>query len=251
MQIKHAILLAGGLGTRMGKCTHVTNKHLLPIYERPMIDYSLSTLRHIGIKHVLIVTGDKSASDIMKYVNDGKEHGFENVYYVIQNGNGGISDAIRLGKHFTNQMPFCVLLGDNILSSNLIINNEQLCDFLSNEKKALICFKTVSDNTRFGVPTFNEHGQLIHITEKPSNPDSEYAQIGLYFYHSNVYDLIDTLHVSERDELEVTDLNNLYLNDNLLNYFLLDRNVFWSDAGNNETLLYCSNYVRKHSDDFN
>lgn len=245
--MEYGLLLAGGLGTRMGKCTEVTNKHLLPIYNRPMIDYSLKTLQMLGVKYLLIITGDKSAFEIMRYVRNGNDHGFENVYYVTQIGNGGIADAIRLGKNFTHDKQFCVVLADNVLSLNFEIDKDKLKEFLNDEKRALVGFKKIKDNKRFGVPTFDkETGKLVKITEKPTQPDSEYAQIGIYCYHKNAYDFIDKLKKSERGELEVTDLNNMYLNQQLLSYFTLGENIFWSDAGNNDTLLYCSNYVNEH-----
>ena len=249
--VSYGILLAGGLGTRMGKCTLVTNKHLMPIYNRPMIDYSLRTLKQFGVTKVLIVTGDKSASDIMKYVKDGSGHGFESVYYVTQIGNGGIADAIRLGRNFTNDDPFCVMLGDNIISTDFtLVDPNKMSDFIKDEKSGLVCFKKVDDNSRFGVPTFDKSGKLMYIIEKPHDPESKYAQIGLYFYHSNVYDFIEQLSVSQRGELEVTDLNNMYLMNGLLKYCEIDESVFWSDAGNNETLLRCGNYVAEHGERF-
>jgi glucose-1-phosphate thymidylyltransferase len=248
--IKKGILLAGGLGTRMGKCTSITNKHLLPIYDKPMIEYPLNTIRQIGITELLIITGDKSANEIMKYIGNGSQFGFEFVYYATQNGNGGIAEAISLGKSFTNGDPFCVILGDNILDNHFKINFSILSEFITRIDTALVCFKKTLDNSKFGVPEFDENYKLLKIAEKPTVPKSEFAQIGIYFYHSNVYKNIKKLTYSQRDELEVTDLNNLYLLNNALCHCIIPENTFWSDAGTTDTLIYCNNYVKNHLTDF-
>ncbi len=219
------VVLAGGLGTRLMPMTKVTNKHLLPVYDRPMIYYPIQTLSNAGIQEVMLVTGGNSAGDFLKLLGNGKEFGLKRLNYTYQEGEGGIADALRLAEHFSDGEPVCVMLGDNIIEGNIV---QAANAFRQQRKGAKILLKEVKDPQRFGVPVF-EGKQVVKIEEKPANPRSPYAVTGIYLYDATVFDIIKTLKPSGRGELEITDVNNAYIAAGTLTWDVLEG--WWTDAG--------------------
>ena len=233
------IVLAGGLGTRMFPLTKVTNKHLLPIYDKPMIYYPISILVNAGIDEILIVTGGNSAGDFLRLLGNGREFGLKHLNYAYQDGEGGIAAALSLAEYFADQDKIVVVLGDNIIEKNIHVAVDA---FRQQTEGAKILLKEVTDPQRFGVPAF-EGDRIIRIDEKPSAPASNYAVIGIYMYDSKVFDFIRTLKPSERGELEITDVNNYYLRQQKLTWDLLDG--WWTDAGTFDSLLAAGNMVQQ------
>ncbi|HPN09466.1 MAG TPA: sugar phosphate nucleotidyltransferase [Syntrophales bacterium] len=233
------IVLAGGLGTRMFPLTKVTNKHLLPIYNKPMIYYPIRTLVNAGIDEILIVTGGNSAGDFLRLLGNGKEFGLKHLNYAYQEGEGGIAAALSLAEYFADQDKIVVVLGDNIIEKNI---RTAVDSFRKQVEGAKILLKEVSDPQRFGVPAF-EGDRIVRIDEKPSAPASNYAVIGIYMYDSKVFDFIRTLKPSERGELEITDVNNYYLRQEKLTWDVLEG--WWTDAGTFDSLLNAGNMVRQ------
>ncbi|MGH9404011.1 MAG: sugar phosphate nucleotidyltransferase [Terriglobia bacterium] len=231
------VVLAGGTGSRLYPLTRVTNKHLLPVYDRPMIYYPIQTLVDAGIKDILLVTGGQNAGDFLRLLGNGKDFGLRHINYTYQEGEGGIADALRLAEHFTDGQPVCVVLGDNIIETNII---EARQEFDRQPHGARIILKEVSDPERFGVPVF-EDGRIVRIEEKPKRPKSRYAVIGIYLFDSTVFDRIRKLKPSGRGEFEITDVNNQYLAENSLSYSTLDG--WWTDAGTFESLLRANTLV--------
>ncbi len=229
--------MAGGLGSRLFPLTKITNKHLLPVYNQPMIYYPIQTLINAGIDDIMIVTGGNSAGDFLKLLGNGKSFGLKHLNYTYQEGEGGIADALSLVEHFADDEPICVVLGDNIIEGNV---REAAENFRSHEKGAKILLKKVQDPNRFGVPELDGDKVLL-IEEKPEKPKSEFAVIGIYFYDATVFEIIKTLKPSERGELEITDVNNHYINRNEMTWNELEG--WWSDAGTFESLLRTSNLV--------
>jgi len=233
------IVLAGGLGTRMFPLTKVTNKHLLPIYSKPMIYYPIRTLVNAGIDEILIVTGGNSAGDFLRLLGNGKEFGLKHLNYAYQEGEGGIAAALSLAEYFADQDKIVVVLGDNIIEKNICAAADS---FRKQAEGAKILLKEVPDPQRFGVPAF-EGDRIVRIDEKPSAPASNYAVIGIYMYDSKVFDFIRTLKPSERGELEITDVNNYYLRQEKLTWDVLEG--WWTDAGTFDSLLNAGNMVRQ------
>ncbi|HPN07946.1 MAG TPA: sugar phosphate nucleotidyltransferase [Syntrophales bacterium] len=233
------IVLAGGLGTRMFPLTKVTNKHLLPIYCKPMIYYPIRTLVNAGIDEILIVTGGNSAGDFLRLLGNGKEFGLKHLNYAYQEGEGGIAAALSLAEYFADQDKIVVVLGDNIIEKNIRAAADS---FRKQAEGAKILLKEVPDPQRFGVPAF-EGDRIVRIDEKPSAPASNYAVIGIYMYDSKVFDFIRTLKPSERGELEITDVNNYYLRQEKLTWDVLEG--WWTDAGTFDSLLNAGNMVRQ------
>jgi len=233
------IVLAGGTGSRMYPLTRVTNKHLLPIYDRPMIYYPLQTLVDAGIDDILIVTGGSSAGDFLRLLRNGKDFGLHQLNFAYQEGESGIADALRLAEHFARDQKICVLLGDNIIEGDIRHAARQ---FENQERGARILLKEVPDPERFGVPVF-EDGKITRIEEKPKVPASPYAVTGIYFYDWTVFDRIRELRPSDRKEYEITDVNNSYLRDGQLAYDILEG--WWTDAGTFESLWRAGNMVRE------
>jgi glucose-1-phosphate thymidylyltransferase len=232
------IILAGGLGTRLKPCTLVTNKHLLPVFDRPMIYYPIQTLINAGIKDIMIVTGGQFAGDFLKLLGNGKEFGLAHLNYTYQEGEGGIAEALSLCEHFADKEPICVVLGDNIIEKNI---NHAAKDFVDNKcQGAKILVKEVEDARRFGVAEIKD-GKVINIVEKPSAPKTNLAVTGFYFYDSQVFDFIKTLKRSDRGELEITDVNNRYIEKGQLTYSKLEG--WWTDAGTFPSLHRASNLV--------
>jgi glucose-1-phosphate thymidylyltransferase len=233
------VVLAGGTGSRLYPLTRVTNKHLLPIYDRPMIYYPLQILVDAGIDDILIVTGGSSAGDFLRLLRNGKDFGLHQLNFAYQEGESGIADALRLAEHFASEQKICVVLGDNIIESDIRQAAQQ---FEKQERGARILLKEVPDPERFGVPVF-EDGKIIRIEEKPKVPASPYAVTGIYFYDWTVFDRIRELKPSGRKEYEITDVNNSYLRDGQLAYDVLEG--WWTDAGTFESLWRASNMVRE------
>ena len=231
------VILAGGTGSRLYPLTRVTNKHLLPVFDRPMIFYPLQALINAGIKDILVVTGGQNAGEFLRLLGNGKDFGLKHVNYTYQEGEGGIADALRLAEHFADEQPICVALGDNIIERNIIVAGEK---FRQQAVGAHIILKEVPDPERFGVPVFEED-RIVRVEEKPKKPRSRYAVTGFYMYDATVFDRIRAVKPSGRGELEITDVNNLYLADGLLTYSILDG--WWTDAGTFESLLRANNLV--------
>jgi len=233
------VILAGGLGTRLHPLTRVTNKHLLPVFDKPMIFYPIQALVNAGITDILLVTGGQNAGDFLRLLGNGKDFGLKHINYTYQEGEGGIADALRLAEHFADQQPICVILGDNIIETNIIAASKK---FKRQERGAHVILKEVRDPQRFGVPVFSGD-QIVRIEEKPRQPKSPYAVIGIYMYDTTVFDRIRKLQPSGRGELEITDVNNQYLEDGTLTYSILEG--WWTDAGTFESLLRATNLVAK------
>ena len=233
------VVLAGGLGTRLRPLTAVTNKHLLPVYDQPMIYYPIQTLVNAGIKDIMIVTGGNSAGDFLKLLGNGKAFGLKHLNYTYQEGEGGIAEALSLVEHFSAGDPVCVVLGDNIIEGNI---RNAVRAYRHQGSGAKIILKRVPDPQRFGVPELNGR-KVLRIEEKPRQPKSDYAVIGIYMYDGDVYDIIRTLKPSGRGELEITDVNNAYIERGEMTWEELEG--WWTDAGTFESLLRASNLVAK------
>lgn len=233
------IVLAGGLGSRMYPLTKVTNKHLLPVYKEPMIYYPIKTLVNAGIDEILIVTGGNNAGDFLRLLGNGRAFGLKHLNYTYQEGEGGIAAALSLAEHFADNGKIVVVLGDNIIEKNIRAAVEA---FERQEEGAKIMLKEVSDPQRFGVPAF-AGGKIVRVDEKPSQPASSYAVIGIYMYDSRVFEFIKTLKPSERGELEITDVNNFYIREGKITWDILDG--WWTDAGTFESLQYAGTMVAK------
>lgn len=233
------VILAGGLGTRLYPLTKVTNKHLLPIYDRPMIYYPIQSLVNAGIDDILVVTGGNSAGDFLKLLGNGKEFGLKHINYTYQEGEGGIAEALRLAEFFASGEKICVVLGDNVIETNL---RKAAAAFRKQKGGAKILLKEVPDPQRFGVAELKED-RIVRIEEKPTVPKSNYAVTGIYFYDGAVFDIIKTLKPSHRGELEITDVNNQYIEKGLMTWDLLDG--WWTDAGTFESLLRANQLVAK------
>jgi glucose-1-phosphate thymidylyltransferase len=231
------VILAGGLGTRLYPLTRVTNKHLLPVYDRPMIFYPIQTLVNAGITDILLVTGGQNAGDFLRLLGNGKDFGLKHINYTYQEGEGGIADALRLAEHFADGQKICVVLGDNLIETNILAACGK---FEKQERGAHIILKEVPDPERFGVPVL-ENGRIVRIEEKPRQPKSRYAVIGIYMYDATVFDRIRKLQPSGRGEFEITDVNNQYLAEGTLTYSILEG--WWTDAGTFESLLRANNLV--------
>lgn len=235
--IMKGVVLAGGLGTRLLPLTKVTNKHLLPVYNRPMVYYPIQTLVNAGITEIMLVTGGNNAGDFLRLLGNGKEFGLKHLNYTYQEGEGGIADALRLAEHFADGSSICVMLGDNLIQGNVV----QAADgFRKQGKGAKILLKEVKDPQRFGVPVL-EGQQVVKIEEKPANPKSPYAVTGIYFYDSDVFEIIRTLTPSARGEMEITDVNNAYIRSGTLTWDVLDG--WWTDAGTIESLYLANRLV--------
>jgi glucose-1-phosphate thymidylyltransferase len=231
------VVLAGGLGTRLAPMTRVTNKHLLPVYDRPMIYYPIQTLVEAGITEILLVTGGNNAGDFLRLLGDGKDFGLRHLNYTYQEGEGGIAAALRLAEHFAAGEPICVVLGDNILQRSIRPAVER---YGRANRGGLVLLKEVPDPERFGVPVL-EAGRIVRIEEKPKTPGSRYAVIGVYMYDARVFEIIRTLTPSGRGELEITDVNNQYLAWGELDHDFVDG--WWTDAGAVESLYRATTLV--------
>ena len=232
------VVLAGGIGSRLLPLTRVTNKHLLPVYDKPMIFYPIRTLVSAGVVDVLIVTGCASEADFSHLLGDGHDLGLKRLQYAYQEGEGGIADALRLAEKFAGGEKICVVLGDNIIGGSIAPARESF----ERQKGAKILLKEVADPERFGVPEFR-NGRIVRIEEKPKRPKSRYAVTGIYFYDGTVFDRIRRLRPSARGEYEITDVNNSYIADDKLTYDVLEG--WWTDAGTFESLWHAGSLVRE------
>lgn len=231
------IVLAGGLGTRLRPLTSVTNKHLLPVFNEPMIYFPIQTLVNAGITDIMIVTGGNSAGDFLKLLGNGKAFGLKHLNYTYQEGEGGIAAALSLVEHFAGDDSICVVLGDNIIQGNI---RAAVDAYREQGGGAKILLKKVTDPQRFGVPELDGQ-RVLRIDEKPQQPKSDYAVIGIYMYDSAVFNIIRTLRPSGRGELEITDVNNAYISRGEMTWDELQG--WWTDAGTFESLLHASNLV--------
>ena len=235
------IVLAGGLGSRLAPLTHITNKHLLPVYDKPMIYYPIKALVKADITDIMIVTGGNSAGDFLKLLGNGQSFGLKDVYYTYQRGEGGIAEALSLCEHFADGEKVIVILGDNIFEDDLLPFVDKFCH---QKQGARIFLKEVTDPERFGVPEI-KNGKIVKIEEKPKNPKSRYAVTGIYMYDETVFDIAKTLKPSKRGELEISDVNNCYIKNGNLEYDILSG--YWTDAGTFDSLFNASNLVREKS----
>ena len=232
------VILAGGLGSRLYPLTKITNKHLLPVYDRPMIHYPIQCLINAGITDILVVTGGNSAGDFLQLLGNGSDFGLKGINYTYQQGEGGIADALSLAEHFAEGEPIAVVLGDNLIEGNI---RQAVEDFRAQGGGAKILLKEVHDPERFGVASLDEAGRVLRIVEKPQQPETNLAVIGIYMYDARVFDFIGRLEPSARGELEITDVNNFYIDDGSMTAEVLKG--WWTDAGTFESLLRASNMV--------
>ncbi len=231
------VILAGGLGTRLRPLTFVTNKHLLPVYDKPMIFYPIETLVKAGITEILIVTSGPHVGHFLGVLKNGKELGVKHIEYAYQEKpDGGIADALSLAEDFCDGDSVAVILGDNTTDADISSNVESF------NNGAMVFLKSVPDPQRFGVAEFHKDdaSKIAQIIEKPENPPSNYAVTGLYFYDNTVFDKIRTITPSDRGELEITDVNNLYIAEGNLHWAEL--NGYWADAGTFSTLYKVNRY---------
>ena len=229
------VVLAGGLGTRLYPLTFATNKHLLPIFDKPMVFYPIETLVRAGIKEILVVTGGPHAGHFIRVLKNGKELGVKHLEYAFQEGEGGIARALSLAEDFADSGPLAVILGDNTTDANLSPVIKRF------KKGALIFLKKVTDPQRFGVPVFDKKTKkIIKIEEKPKKPKSDFAVTGLYLYDQQVFSFIKKCQPSKRGELEITDVNNFYIKEGKMRWEELEG--FWSDAGTFRSLFKASQY---------
>ncbi len=231
------VILAGGLGTRLYPLTKITNKHLLPIFDRPMIYYPIEALINAGIRDIMIVTGGKKSGDFLSLLGNGSDFGLKHLNYTYQKGEGGIAEALGLCEHWASGEPVCVILGDNIIEKNI---TRAVRNFGEQGGGAKIMLKEVHDPQRFGVAELKGE-RVLSIEEKPKNPKSNLAVIGIYLYDARVFEIIKTLEPSDRGELEITDVNNWYIRDGSMTCEVLDG--WWTDAGTFESLLRAANLV--------
>lgn len=219
------VVLAGGYGTRLHPLTKITNKHLLPVYDRPMVFYPIQALVNAGIRDIMVVTGGNNAGDFLRLLGNGRAFGLQHLHYGYQEGAGGIAAALGLTEHFCEGHPVVVILGDQILEKNIIAPVER---YQQQSKGAKVILKEVEHPEHYGVPTL-DGDRIVTITEKPKKPASPYAVIGVYMYDARVFDVIRKLKPSERGELEVTDVNNQYIEWGEMTYDILDG--WWGDPG--------------------
>jgi glucose-1-phosphate thymidylyltransferase len=231
------VVLAGGTGSRLDPLTRVTNKHLLPIYDKPMIYYPIQTLVNAGIHEILLVTGGKNAGEFLRLLGNGHDFGLKHIHYSYQEGEGGIAEALGLAEYFAGGEPICVILGDNIIENNICL---AVKNFKKQKQGATILLKEVTDAQRFGVAEIRTN-RVVGIEEKPKAPKSNFAVVGIYLYDKTVFDKIRQLKPSARGEFEITDVNNFYIAEGRLRYEILDG--WWTDAGTFESLLRANNLV--------
>lgn len=236
-ELMKGIVLAGGTGSRLYPLTKITNKHLLPIYDKPMIYYPIQTLVDAGITDLLIVTGGRNSGDFLRLLANGKEFGLKHINYTYQEGEGGIAEALALAEHFSEGQSICVILGDNIIEGSIRSSVE---DFKRQGRGAKILLKEVADAERFGVAEI-KGDRIAGIEEKPKNPKSNYAVTGIYMFDSTVFDKTRQIERSARGELEITDVNNAYIREGTMSFSFLDG--WWTDAGTFDSLIRAANLV--------
>lgn len=226
------VVLAGGLGTRLSPLTRVTNKHLLPVYKKPMIFYPIQTLVDAGVTEIMVVTGGNNAGDFLRLFGNGEDFGLKEMNYTYQKSEGGIADALALTRHFVGDDKVVVVLGDNFIQGSI---KSAVDDFRNQPEGAKIFLKEVPDPHEFGVAEL-DGGKVVRIIEKPSEPPSNLAVIGIYMYDNRVFDICDSLEPSARGELEITDVNNEYIRRGSMTYEIVEG--WWADCGSFEALLH-------------
>jgi glucose-1-phosphate thymidylyltransferase len=240
------VILAGGTGSRLRPLTNVTNKHLLPIYNKPMVFYPLELLKKLGISEIILVTGKEFCGGFTELFGDGSEFGVE-FTYKVQNGAGGIAQALGLAKNIVHNQNVVVILGDNIfaLDEKELQEIKKTMQNATKSSGATIFLKEVSDANRFGVAEIDGKGSVIEVVEKPKEPKSNYAVTGLYLYDGTVFDKISKLKPSKRGEVEITDVNNAYIKEKKLKYIMLKSD--WTDAGTFESLFKANKIAKDHA----
>jgi glucose-1-phosphate thymidylyltransferase len=233
------VVLAGGLGSRLYPLTKITNKHLLPVFDKPMIYYPIQCLVNAGITEIMVVTGGNYAGHFLQLLRNGSDFGLRRLGYAYQEGEGGIADALKLAEEFADGDSICVVLGDNIIEGNI---KKAADDFAAQGGGAKIMLKEVHDPHRFGVATVAADGKVEKIVEKPKDPETNLAVIGIYMYDADVFNICRELKPSDRGELEITDVNNEYVRRGNLTCEVLDG--WWTDAGTFESLYRSSTLVR-------
>lgn len=239
MSIKKGVILAGGMGTRLAPLTEVTNKHLLPVYDKPMVLYPIQKLVEAGIEEILLVTGGEFAGDFLRLLGNGRKFGIKGLHYTYQDGHGGIAEALSLAEDFSEGQPVVVILGDNIFSAPLL---PYIKKFEAAGTGAMILLKEVKDAQRFGVATV-EGSHVARIVEKPKKPESNLAVTGIYMYDKRVFEIVKGLSPSGRNELEITDVNNTYISWGQMRWAKLSG--WWTDAGTFESLYRATELVKK------
>ncbi len=234
------LLLAGGSGTRLYPLTRSVSKQLLPVYDKPMIYYPLAVLMMAGIREILVITTPRDGRAFRELLGDGSQWGIE-IRFAVQPDPGGLAQAFLIGREFVASDSSCLILGDNIFYGQGLV--ERLRQVAAKKQGATIFGYWVSDPERYGVAELDAHGQVVRIEEKPKRPRSHYAVTGLYFYDAQACELAATLKPSTRGELEITDLNNLYLANGNLDLVRLGRGMAWLDTGTHESLIEASNFI--------
>jgi glucose-1-phosphate thymidylyltransferase len=239
------VILAGGSGTRLHPLTRITNKHLLPIYDRPMVTYAIEALVGAGVTEMMLVTGGTHAGEFFRLLGNGHEHGIDRLLYAYQEKPGGIADALGLAERFAAESKLVVVLADNVFERSLA---PAVANFAAQERGARILLAREEDPEHLrhlGVPELDGDGRLVRIVEKPDEPASPFAVTGIYFYGASVWEILPTLEPSGRGELEITDVNNWYVEHGLMEYDVVEG--FWGDAGESIDAYYAVNdFVRKH-----
>jgi glucose-1-phosphate thymidylyltransferase len=239
------VLLAGGTGSRLYPLTRITNKHLLPIGDRPMISYGIEALVHAGITEIMVVTGGAHAGEFLRLLSNGHEYGVRQLGYAYQDRPGGIADALALAEPFVGDEPVVVMLADNIVERSIRPSVER---FLEQGKGARVLLADVENPEHLrhlGVPQLADDGRLVRVVEKPSVPPSRYCVTGIYFYDPSVFSIIPTLEPSGRGELEITDVNNHFISEGLMEYDVIEG--FWGDAGESIDAYYAVNDFVRHN----
>lgn len=236
------VVLAGGLGTRLQPMTRVTNKHLLPVFDRPMIYFPIQQMVHAGIDDILVVTGENHSGDFLLLLGNGKEFGLRRLSYAYQEGKGGIAEALGLAQDFADGGSLCVILGDNIFGAPI---REAVESYRAGPEGAMVLLKEVDDPQRFGVAELDGE-RIVGIVEKPPQPKSNLAVTGCYFYDGRVFDIVDSLSRSDRGELEITDVNNHYIDWGELRHYIVDG--WWADAGTIPSLYRATRLVAETTD---
>lgn len=237
------IILAGGAGTRLYPLTMVTSKQLLPVYDKPMIYYPLSTLMLAGIRDILIISTPEDTPRFQHLLGDGSQFGIQ-LSYAVQESPDGLAQAFLIGEEFIGDEPCAMILGDNIFYGNGFAGILQDAGHRAEQGEATIFGYYVSDPERFGIVEFDDDGKVISVEEKPKNPKSNYAITGLYFYPKGVSKLAKKVEKSDRGELEITTLNEMYLNKGILDVELFGRGFAWLDTGTMESLVDAADFVR-------
>lgn len=239
------VILAGGTGSRLFPLTRITNKHLLPIYDRPMITYGIEAMVGAGITKIMVVSGGTHAGEFFRLLGNGQDYGIEQLQYAYQENAGGIAEALGLAEHFVGSERMCVMLGDNILERSIGFAAR---NFEAQEQGARVLLADIGDPAHLchlGVPTLDENKRITSIVEKPNDPPSPYAVTGIYFYDNTVFSILPTLKPSGRGELEITDVNNHYVNEGVMEYDVIEG--FWGDAGESIEAYYeVNDFVRAH-----